>query len=739
MLAIGTVLAGRYELLEKIGSGGMAIVFRGRDEKLQRYVTVKILREEFIGDEEFIARFRSEALAAARLSHPNIVRVYDVGQDGTIYFIVMEYIHGDTLKEAIKEKAPFDTKSTVNVALQIASAISHAHKNHIVHRDIKPQNILVGTDGIVKVTDFGIARAANGATMATSTTAMGSVHYFSPEQARGGYVDEKSDIYSLGITMFEMVTGQLPFQANTSVAVAMKQINEELPDIRQYNPKVSASLEAIIKKATRKKSDERYATVEEMIEDLTKAKNDINHNFTQVSSNSQRRTPVQPEIEYLSAVDNSRKQAEARRQEQLREEINQQPLREEAMRRQEKQPSRGLRISKDDDFENEYEQAEPVKRSRRPQFSMQQKRNPRREEGYEEAYDRGKERKVVVAAVATALIIIALISAVGVKAFGTKMGLFGADEKVIVQSFIGMDLQTAQEIAEKAGYRVVQEKEDYSEKYDKGIIMEQSQEENAEIKKGMEVGVTISLGAETQEETPQLMPNVIGKTEDDAKEEIKQITGKEPAVSYEYDEEEEMGMVIEQTPNAREEITTASNISIVVSRGQEEKFSIVPRVEGLTQAQAEKALQSSKLKVGDITTIESDTVEAGIVITQTKQVGEEVPEGTEVSLVISLGPVADQTQTPQENQTTPGDTTTSDNTTTQTPPAQGNKTKTYTVNPPAAGVTQAHVKIVKIDDNGESVVLDEQKTLPFSVPITGSGDGQIICYIDGVQMWTDAF
>ena len=739
MLAIGTVLAGRYELLEKIGSGGMAIVFRGRDEQLQRYVTVKILREEFIGDEEFIARFRLEALAAARLSHPNIVRVYDVGQDGTIYFIVMEYIHGDTLKQAIKEKAPFDTKSTVNVALQIASAISHAHKNHIIHRDIKPQNILVGTDGIVKVTDFGIARAANGATMATSTTAMGSVHYFSPEQARGGYVDEKSDIYSLGITMFEMVTGQLPFQANTSVAVAMKQINEELPDIRQYNPKVSASLEAIIKKATRKKSDERYATVEEMIEDLTKAKNDINHNFTQVSLNSQRRTPVQPEIEYLSAVDNSRKQAEARRQEQLREEINQQPLREEAMRRQEKQSSRGLRISKDDDFENEYEQAEPVKRSRRPQFSMQQKRNPRREEGYEEAYDRGKERKVVVAAVATALIIIALISAVGVKAFGTKMGLFGGDEKVIVQSFIGMDLQTAQEIAEKAGYRVVQEKEDYSEKYDKGIIMEQSQEENAEIKKGMEVGVTISLGAETQEETPQLMPNVIGKTEDEAKEEIKQITGKEPAVSYEYDEEAEMGMVIEQTPNAREEITTASNISIVVSRGQEEKFSIVPRVEGLTQAQAEKALQSSKLKVGDITTIESDTVEAGIVITQTKQVGEEVPEGTEVSLVISLGPVADRTQTPQENQTTPDDTTTSDNTTTQTPPAQGNKTKTYTVNPPAAGVTQAHVKIVKIDDNGETVVLDEQKTLPFSVPITGSGDGQIICYIDGVQMWTDAF
>lgn len=293
MLRIGTVLLDRYELLEQIGSGGMAIVFRGRDRTLERYVTVKILREEFIGDEEFITRFRSEALAAARLSHPNIVRVYDVGQEGNVYFIVMEYVHGDTLKQAIKEKAPFDTKSTINVSMQIASGIAQAHKNHIIHRDIKPQNILVGTDGIIKVTDFGIARAANGTTMTTSTTAMGSVHYFSPEQARGGYVDEKSDIYSLGITMFEMVTGQLPFQANTSVAVAMKQINEELPDIRQYNPKVSASLEMIIRKATRKKADERYATIDEMIQDLAAAKNETN-NIAQQTPSRTRTSAAQP-------------------------------------------------------------------------------------------------------------------------------------------------------------------------------------------------------------------------------------------------------------------------------------------------------------------------------------------------------------------------------------------------------------------------------------------------------------
>ena len=594
MLRIGTVLLDRYELLEQIGSGGMAIVFRGKDRTLERYVTVKILREEFIGDEEFITRFRSEALAAARLSHPNIVRVYDVGQEGNVYFIVMEYVHGDTLKQAIKEKAPFDTKSTINVSMQIASGIAQAHKNHIIHRDIKPQNILVGTDGIIKVTDFGIARAANGATMTTSTTAMGSVHYFSPEQARGGYVDEKSDIYSLGITMFEMVTGQLPFQANTSVAVAMKQINEELPDIRQYNPKVSASLEMIIRKATRKKADERYATIEEMIQELAAAKNETNGMAQQMPS---RTRASQPEIQYLSAVDNNKKQAEARRMEQARQE--ELSATEEMMAKQEKQGIKNIRISKDDDFEREYEQAEPVRRSRRPRLDMQNRRNPRQEE-YEGGYEKGKETKVIVAAVTTALVIIAIISAIGVKTFGTKAGLFGENDKIKVKSFVGMELETAQQLAEKEGYRVSQEKSIYDEEYAEGIIIEQSTAENTELKKGMEVGVTVSLGSKDAEVTEESMPNLLGKTKDVAIASIKNLIGKEPELSYEYDEEAEMETVMEQIPTEGTKITAETTIHIVISRGEEKNTTIVPKVEGLTQSQAEKALKSSKLKVGDI-------------------------------------------------------------------------------------------------------------------------------------------
>lgn len=753
MLQMGTVLADRYELLEKIGSGGTAIVFRARDRKLERYVTVKILREEFIDDKEFMGRFRSEALAAAKLSHTNIVRVYDVGQDGNVHFIIMEYVHGDTLKQAIKEKAPFDTKSTINVSLQIAAGIEQAHKNHIIHRDIKPQNVLVGTDGIVKVTDFGIARAANGSTVTTSNTAMGSVHYFSPEQARGGYVDEKSDIYSLGITMFEMVTGQLPFQANTSVAVAMKQINEELPDIRQYNPKVSASLEAIIIKATRKKADERYLTIGDMIQALMQARNEANGNYVQQTPPRARTSSPPPEIQYLSSVDNSVKQAEAeaRRIEQARQE--ELAVTEEMMARQEK--PKNIRISKDDDYEREYEQVEPVRRSRRPKLDMQNRRNPRQEEGYEQIYERGKETKVIVAAVATALIIIAIISAIGVKAFGTKAGLFGdSSDTIKVKSFVGMELKTAQEMAEKEGYRVVQEKSTYSERYGEGIIVEQSTAENSEIKKGIEVGVTVSLGSETIEEE---MPDVLGDKEDIAVEKIKNLIGKEPKVSYEYDEDAEMDTVMEQSPTEGTKITADTTVRLVVSRGEETKTTIVPRVEGQTQAAAERALRSSKLKVGDITTAESNTVEAGIVITQTKEVGEEVPEGTEVGIVVSLGKKVEQqpedkietptTTTPSSSEETPDNNENSttnnneSNTTTQDPEQtpQRTKTKTYTVNPPAAGITDAHIKIVKTDDNGESVVLDEQRTLPFSVPISGSGNGQIVCFIDGVQMWSDVF
>lgn len=263
------LLAGRYELIEKIGEGGMAVVYKGKDRLLNRYVAIKILRPEYTKDEQFIESFRRESQAAAGLSHPNIVGVYDVGKEGNIHFIVMELIDGKTLSEVIKEKGRLEYKEAINITLQVASALSLAHKNQIIHRDIKPHNILITSTGVAKLADFGIAKAVSAATIAGgSNKIMGSVHYFSPEQARGAYVDERSDIYSLGIVLFEMLTGKVPFDGDNPISIALMHINDPMPSLTKEVPGVPPQLEKIVNKATEKYQSNRYRNVDEMISDL---------------------------------------------------------------------------------------------------------------------------------------------------------------------------------------------------------------------------------------------------------------------------------------------------------------------------------------------------------------------------------------------------------------------------------------------------------------------------------------
>lgn len=789
LLNPGTVLGDRYEIIEKIGSGGMAMVYRGKDKKLDRYVTVKVLREEFIGDDEFIERFRSEACSAARLSHPNIVRVYDVGEDGEISYIVMEYIHGDTLKQAIRQKAPFDSRSTLNVSIQIASALAQAHKAHIIHRDIKPQNILVGTDGVIKVTDFGIARAATASTMTTTANAAGSVHYFSPEQARGGYVDEKSDIYSLGITMYEMITGVLPFQGHNSVSIALKHISEELPDIRQYNPNCTPAIEGIIKKATMKKADERYATVELMLADLIRARTDTAGDFLHAE------TPVKKEVEAAltaatlagtavstnSGMRRSRRAAAAaeirsmQEQQEKGEEVskpistindnneekvdleattkaadpkevefirrNKNALEESSVENEDtpqsvKEPmvsferySKKLRLSKEDDYEKEYMEAEPVKQSKRPQ---KMRRNPRKEGNYGNEHDRNAEKKVIIAAIVTALIIIAVISVAGLKLLSGGFGGFVSSEKDIeVPTFIGVPLADAKAAADQLGIELVEEGQDYSDYYDEGYIIYQSVEDGTMVSGGTKIGIKTSLGLVSHD-----MPSVVGEEEKTATEKIVSLVGTTPRIEYEYNEEKEVGVVLEQTPVAGESINAKSTIVLKVSKGEENQNVAVPKVTGLSEEQARNDLTAVGLVVGNVAQAESATVEKGKVITQTLSAGQEVPSGSIVNLVISSGKSTENVPTQNEdNSNTNNNNDNNSNSNNETTTGS----KSFTINAPAGADGDLYVRLVRNDADGLFPAVDETRNstqFPYTVNISGRGSGTVSCYIDDELQWT---
>jgi len=268
MLSLGSMLNNRYEILEKVGSGGMSVVYKAKDTKLGRFVAIKVLREEFCFDENFVKKFKVEAQSAASLSHSNIVNIYDVGNEGRTHFIVMEYLEGETLKDYIKNNGQLPENEILKIAVCIASALDHAHNNHIIHRDIKPQNIMLTNDGKVKVADFGIARVASENTIDMPENPTGSVYYIAPEQARGGYQDNKSDIYSLGITMYEMATGVLPFTGENAVTVALKQIHDDLPLPSEINEHLSKNIETIILKATQKKTTQRYQSAMDILDDL---------------------------------------------------------------------------------------------------------------------------------------------------------------------------------------------------------------------------------------------------------------------------------------------------------------------------------------------------------------------------------------------------------------------------------------------------------------------------------------
>ena len=615
MLELGTMLSGRYEVLKRVGSGGMADVYMAKDHKLNRNVAVKVLKSDYVEDEKFLKKFETEAQAVARLSHPNIVNIYDVGIEDGINYIVMELAEGITLKEYIRKKGYLSPKETVEISTQIASAISHAHKNHIIHRDIKPQNILVSDTGIIKVTDFGIAKATSSNTVTSTATAMGSVHYISPEQAKGRFCDEKSDIYSLGITMYEMVTGHVPFDHENGVTIALMHLQNEITPPSQIRDGIPDSLEKIILKCTMKKPEERYQTADDLIADLRLVFEDTSGGYVGV----------------VPAIDDS--PTIMIDQNELTQRIN--------------TPKKDQKI----------QQEEPLKDEEQNAYLD--------EDDEEESGMNSKIEKLVIvlAAVVGAIILISIIVFVvkssGVfksgkstttTSIGTTAGSNDAEsKKYTVDNYIGMSLSAAREKID--GKFKIKVEEEYSADYAKDLVIRQDPESDTELEEGKTLTLVVSKGTRTEDKVS--VPEVVGKMESSAKSEL-EAAGLKVSVKTKYSTDVAKGKVISQSPGSGNQVTKNSTVVITVSQGEKPETMVrVPNLRYFTESGARSELKNSNLVLGSVLTEYSDSVEKGLVIRQTVSSGSKVKEGTAVGIYVSLGPrqtatTADQDSTADE-------------------------------------------------------------------------------------------
>lgn len=576
MLTKGSYLADRYEILDKIGTGGMSDVYKAMDHILGREVAVKVLKQEFAEDVTFVTKFRSEAQSAAGLEHPNIVNIYDVGSENGMYYIVMEYVEGITLKTYIEKKGQLNFKEAISIAIQVGRGIEAAHNKGIIHRDIKPQNIIISTEGKVKVTDFGIARATSSNTIHADV--MGSVHYASPEQARNGYVDGKSDIYSLGIVMYEMVTGRVPFDGDTTVAVALQHLQEEMVAPSAYAPELPISLEKIILKCTMKSPDRRYAAIEDLLLDLKKALVSPNEDFVTMGSAE--------EVEKTRVIS-------PEEQEQIKE---------------------GLAGDADEDDElmddEDDEDEGPV--------------NPK------------LDKAITIMGIAAAVIIIAIViyivgSFFGLFKFGTKKNdtkdkdSKTQAEQVEMIKVLGMTEDEASSALKKAGvsYEIVYESSDDAEE---GDVIKQSVKEGEKIPSTEKVKITVCKEGDLE------IPSVVGMDGDSAIQTLKD-KGFKANRTFEYSADVAEGNVINQTPTGVGK--KGDTITIVVSAGIQSVQ--VPSLANKTQQEAANELAAVGLQVGNVTTEYSDNYAAGRVIRQSVTQGKTVDAGTAVDLVISDG------------------------------------------------------------------------------------------------------
>lgn len=493
MIKIGMMIGDRYEILEKIGTGGMSDVYKAKCHKLNRFVAVKVLKQEFSENANFVSKFKTEAQAAAGMMHPNIVNVYDVGEENGINYIVMELVEGITLKKYIEKKARLSVKEAISIAIQVSMGIEAAHNNHIIHRDIKPQNIMISKDGKVKVTDFGIAKAVTSNTITSNV--MGSVHYTSPEQARGGYSDEKSDIYSLGITLFEMLTGRLPFNGETTVAIAIKHIQEPMPSPREYIPEIPISVEQIVLKCTQKSPDRRYQSMGELIEDLKKSL-------------------MRPDDDFVKIVDPDEEASTRMISEQEMQKIKNQSKHRDTM-------DEAIRLKSGDNNK-------PVKK-KRPKTIDDRKRVVEEKDTDDSKMDKITTILAIIAAVVIGVLIIFVVGRMfGLFQFGSGEETEASTQQetttatvektseeqdgVEIPDVTGLSYAEAVAQLNKQGFEA-EKIETASDSVPKGNIIEQSPKAKEYAQRGTIVKLSVSIGQDSEKIR---VPNVVGLSEMDA-------------------------------------------------------------------------------------------------------------------------------------------------------------------------------------------------------------------------------
>lgn len=624
MLREGMFLADRYEIIEQIGTGGMADVYKAKCHKLNRYVAIKVMKSEFSQDKTFVSKFWAEAQSAAGLVNPNVVNVYDVGVENGIYYIVMELVEGITLKKYIEKRGRLPYKEAVSIAIQVANGMDAAHKHNIVHRDIKPQNIIISKEGKVKVTDFGIAKVASSATINTSAS-MGSVHYISPEQARGGYSDERSDIYSLGITLFEMLTGTVPFDGDSAVSVAVQHIQDSIPLPSQLVEGVPVSVDKIVLKCTQKKTDRRYQSAAELIVDLKKSL-------------------VMPDEDFVrmgSAYDSVLKKDE--------EEYN--PDDDELLTE-----SAGHDLDDDNDdtddelLENDSDKDEDIDDERNDKLELVM-----------------KCIGIGIAVIILMITIFVVIKLVGngkntaknnknsVEATTVNTANNNSSDMVEVPKVVGMTKEDAIKALNKLGlgYKAVTQS---SDTVAEDCVISQGNVGGSKVEKNSQIVLTISTGKENKEVT---VPNVNGKSEQEAKEAI-EAANLVASVDYQYSDSVEAGNVIKYSPSGS--VAEGSTVTIHVSRGKKVTNVSVPNVLGMSESLASQTLDSANLKV----TVKYETsskAEYGTVTSQTPySAGDSVPSGTTITIYVShYQQTAQQTTTAANNKNNNGNSNNSSN------------------------------------------------------------------------------